>query len=148
GSSFNRFTIDANNTYNFLKGSLQLMTGVFMATTKTNSNADFYSRPFSPYDRLIDENGNHLPVMQPLGLRSEFINNQDGRLLDWNYRPLDENSNNNRSEMTDYKVNANIKYEIFNGLNIGIDYQYQKGFTDNVLSRSINSYYVRNLINS
>jgi TonB-linked SusC/RagA family outer membrane protein len=149
GSSYDRFTLNANNKYSLLKNKLQLSVGVLLTTSNTKTNSNAYTDPLYPYEQLADANGNHLSVVQLTGLRKQYTDTAAaGKLLDWNYRPLDENGSNNVTQLTDYKLNTNLTYNILTGLNIAINYQYEKGISDNDRLQGSNTYYTRNLINS
>lgn len=148
-NSYNRFTINANNSYFLLDNKLQLSAGILLSTSNTKSNNDAYTHPLYPYEQLADANGNHLPVVQTGGLRKQFTDTTgSGKLLDWNYRPLDENNSNNSTRLTDYKLNTTVKYNFFKGLDIVVNYQYEKGISDNKLLHGSDSYYTRNFVNS
>ncbi|MDB5086746.1 MAG: TonB-dependent Receptor Plug Domain protein [Mucilaginibacter sp.] len=149
GSSYNRFTLNANNKYYLLQNKLQLTVGLLLVTSKTKNNGNAYTKPLYPYEQLADANGNHLTVVQSTGLRKQYTDTAGtGNLLDWNYRPLDENTNNTSTNLTDYKLNTNLNYQILKGLNVGIYYQYERGLSDYNQLYDANSFYARNLINS
>lgn len=148
-NSYNRFTLNANSTYQLLDNRLQLSAAIMLTTSKTNTNHDAYTNPLYPYEQLVDANGNHLSIVQTGGLRKQYTDTTGtGKLLDWNYRPLDENTSNNSTTLTDYKLNANLKYKIVKGLDFLINYQYEKGLNQNTQLHDGDSYYTRNLINS
>lgn len=146
-NSYDRFTLNANNNYHLLNDKLQIFAGVLLTSSNTKTNSNPFL-PSYPYERLADANGSHLPVVQAGGLRQQYIDAAGGgKLLDWNYRPLDENISNNKTNLTDYKLNANISYKIVDGLSFAISYQYEKGVSNNTILNSSGSYYARNLIN-
>lgn len=148
-SNDDRFTLNASNSYSFLNNKLQLLAGVLLSTSTSKVNNDTYTHPLYPYEQLADADGNHLTVVQNGGLRKQFTDTAGmGKLLDWNYRPLDDNISNNNSRLTDYKLNTSLKYIFFKGLDIVVNYQYEKGVNDNTLLHTNDSYYTRNLINS
>jgi len=149
GSSYERFTLNANNTYRLLKDKMGISVGLLIASSSNRSNSSAYTAPLYPYEQLADKNGNHLSVLQIPGLRKMYTDTAGaGKLLNWNYSPLDENRANSVSHMTDYKLNLNLNYSLIQGLDLGLYYQYQKGINDFDQLYDINSYYARNLINS
>jgi TonB-linked SusC/RagA family outer membrane protein len=148
-NSYERFTLTANNSFSFLKDKLQAIVNLALVTSKTKNNQFVFTNPYTPYDQLADENGNHLSVVREGGLRKQYTDTAGkGKLLDWSFRPLDENSSNQFIKLMDYRINAGIKYNIISGLNLNLNYQYQKGSINNDALRDQNSFYTRDIINS
>ncbi|SDE94457.1 TonB-linked outer membrane protein, SusC/RagA family [Mucilaginibacter pineti] len=143
--SYNRFNLTANNSYRFLKDKLELTTGLLF-TSSSYKSGNTYS-PQSPYDRLADENGNALAVQN--NLRSGYVDTVGkGNLLDWHYRPLDENYANSKSNLTSYIINAGLNYNILPGFSASLLYQYQKQSTVGEVLNNADSYTARDLVNS
>ncbi|WP_049815449.1 SusC/RagA family TonB-linked outer membrane protein [Niastella koreensis] len=151
-NGYDRLTITANNSFSWLKKRLELNTGIIYTEGKARNNNIGTLNPPYPYLKLVDENGNATTV--PADIRQSY---KDGisrdsiartYLLDWNYRPYDElRLSNNTSKTTDYRINADVKYNILKGLNATVVYQYNKGFVDAENFYSKQTYYTRNLIN-
>jgi len=145
-NSYNRVTLNANNTYSLIKNRLEWTSGLLFtqSTTKQNSNGFVAS---TPYEMLKDANGNNLPVVH--GLRSSYIDTAGtGKLLDWRDIPLNDNYSNQTTSLTDYRFSNQVSLKIVPGLQLSAQYLYEKGSTDLVLDNSANSYYVRNLVNT
>ncbi|WP_170123239.1 SusC/RagA family TonB-linked outer membrane protein [Pedobacter nutrimenti] len=148
-NSYSRFTFNASNTFFFLNDKLQLSTSLVLSASNTKSNSATFTSPYTPYDQLADDNGNHLAVVRDGGLRKQYTDTAGkGKLLDWNYRPLDENYSNQDSKLTDYKFNTGLKYTFFSGFSINFNYQYQKGITNYDMMYGSDSFFTRNIINS
>lgn len=149
-SSFDRFTMNANNTVSFFNDKLQFTTGL-MFSSENNKTTGLTYNPIYPYDNLANQNGNALTVTDGT-LRLAYVDTAGkGKLLDWHYKPLDElNSQNyiSNSRLTDYKINLGLNYKIIPGLNFSLNYTYDKGTNDYIEDYGSNSYYVRNMINS
>ncbi|WP_162915690.1 SusC/RagA family TonB-linked outer membrane protein [Paraflavitalea soli] len=146
GNQYDRITLNANNTYAWWKRKLELTTGIiFSATQGRNTTISFGSR--YPYNQLADANGQ--PMALYTTLRKSYIDTAGGgQLLDWNYRPLDElRLANDKTIVTDYRINAGLKYSIIPGLNANILYQYNKGFSEERNLHSRQSFFTRDLIN-
>ena len=146
-NGYSRVTLNANNTYNLVPDRLELSTGLtFTASTTSNNNTSTISA-FYPYLKLADAQGNALSV--PFLLRQSYVDTAGGgRLLDWNYRPLDELRNaDNTTKLTDYRINLGVRYRILKGLEAKAYYQYGHGNTDLENFQSQLTYYTRNLIN-
>ena len=79
-----------------------------------------------PYLQLADEFGNPL-IMEGIGLNREFRDTvAQGRLLDWNYRPLAElyessTKTDNRETMLGFQT----KYAVLKGLNLSLLYNFR-----------------------
>ncbi|MBB6108716.1 TonB-linked outer membrane protein, SusC/RagA family [Mucilaginibacter lappiensis] len=148
-NSYDRFTINANDSYFLLNNKLQITAGILLSTSNTKANTEVYTNPLYPYEQLADANNNSLSVVRTGGLRKQFTDTTgSGRLLDWNFRPLDENSSNSKNSLTDYKLNTTAKYKVFDGLEVVLNYQYEKGNSDYTLLHASDSFYTRNMINS
>lgn len=148
-NQYERFNLNIRNTYSLFDQRLQISAAILLATSKSKGNGNSFSSPFVPYLQLADSSGNPLPVVTEGGLRKQYTDTAGrGGLLDWNYRPLDENYSNNETKLTDYKLNGDAKYRLLKGLFVGMNFQYQKGTSNfNQLSPE-ESFFTRNLINS
>ena len=144
-NSYNRVTLDAKNTYSFIKNHLELFTEVAFAQSKTIQNGSYSVGKI--YERLADANGSALPIQ--IFNRQAYIDTVgQGKLLDWNYRPLDEIRNaDNSTKLIDYRINVGLKYKISKGFDATILYQYGSSqSTQNILNNQ-STYFTRNLIN-
>ncbi|HWK03373.1 MAG TPA: SusC/RagA family TonB-linked outer membrane protein [Puia sp.] len=146
-NGYSRVTLNANNTYNLLPEKLELSTGLSFTSSTTQNNNNSAIIVTYPYLKLADAQGNALSV--PHLLRQSYVDTAGGgRLLDWNYRPLDELRNaDNVTKLTDYRINLGIRYVILKGLEANAHYQYGHGSTDLENFQSQQTYYTRNLIN-
>ncbi|MGE6221149.1 SusC/RagA family TonB-linked outer membrane protein [Nubsella zeaxanthinifaciens] len=147
GNFNERTTINANNTYHLLKNKLELNLGIIYTNSK---NVGVPSNNLSyPYSQLADENGNALVV--PTNLRPSYIAIAgNGKLLNWEVRPLEElrnRYNQSTTNLTDYRLNVSLRYKILDGLDVAAYYTYGKGLSDMNRLNEIESFYTRNLIN-
>ena len=150
GDSYRRLSLNASNTYALLKDRLELSAAVNFSSAQTSSNASPY-QPFSPYDRLAAEDGRALPVVfsQGTGIRLAYADTAGGgRLLDWHYRPLEEQRANNFLRNDQYRIQAGLRYQIFSGLSLTANYQYLNEKSVNTLDNDLERYATRNLINT
>ncbi|NHA02503.1 SusC/RagA family TonB-linked outer membrane protein [Mucilaginibacter sp. HC2] len=148
GSAYDRVTLNASNTYYFLKNKLELFSNLIYTGSKTKSGTTF--QPSYPYTQIADANGNPLPVANTLRL-SYASTAGNGQLLNWLYRPLDELNNGYSTgitNQTDYRINVSLTYKILKGLKASALYSYEKGITENNTVNELQSYYTRNLINT
>lgn len=146
GNQYERITLNANNTYAWLGRKLELNTGIiFSATQWQQANISLPTN--YPYADLVDANGQALAIHY--NVRQPYIDTAGGgRLLDWNYRPLDElRLADNKTQVTDYRINVGLKYQVLKGLSAKVLYQYNKGFSEQRNLHSEKSYFTRDLIN-
>lgn len=128
GNGYDRLTLNLNNTYQLVKDKLELTGGIIF--TKSTDQNNYVAPLFGyPYARFADENGNPLAIAR---YRQTFLDTAGkGKLLDWNYRPLDElDLADNTQQSTDYRINASLKYKVLEGLNLNLKYQYGKSVTE------------------
>lgn len=146
-SSFQRLSLNGQNTYKLWNGKAELISGLQFSSTTSKSGRGLpinYSR--YPYMNFADENGN--AIASPADLRLSYIADQQGKgLLDWYYRPLDELGGYNTQILTSFRLTNNLTYTIFQPLKISLYHAYQRGISDVTAKRGQNSYYTRNEIN-
>jgi TonB-linked SusC/RagA family outer membrane protein len=147
GNEYNRITLNANNTYAWFDRKLELTTGIiFSASTVQNSNYGQINIKY-PYEQLIGANNTAYPTVQDY--RQPYVDTAgQGKLLDWQYRPVDEvGLADNKTNLTDYRINIGLKYQVLNDLSAAVLYQYNKGISDQQNLHSQQTYFTRNLIN-
>lgn len=154
---FDRVTINTQNTYNPIS-KLELSIGLNYSnnTTKNLNLANLYEglngvnynyQRILPYSRLVDDTGNPTAIRRTY--RSEYINEMEARgFLDWNLRPLEEiRLADDRSKINNILFRAGLKYKILPFVNIETVYQNEQQTIANRNHQSIETYYVRDLIN-
>jgi TonB-linked SusC/RagA family outer membrane protein len=153
-NDYNKQTVHSYTSIKPVK-NLDIQLGLDYTHFSNNSNgygiSSFYAGggkgAYYPYAMLVDANGNHLSL--PKDYAQSFKDTASaGALLDWNYRPLDENANSNsNSETNDISMNIKATYAITNALSFSIAYQFEKNNVQYKQIKSQQSYYARNLIN-
>jgi len=149
GNSYDRISLNANNTYSLLNHRLEISTGMLYTKSNNDNNAVspiFGNGSLYPYAALADAQGNALPLAK---YRTGFPGNKANlALLDWGYKPLDEISfADNTTSRTDYQVSLGLKYKILPALSAEVKYRYGNGTTENRNHNSQQTYFTRNLIN-
>lgn len=146
-TSFQRFSLNGQNTYKLWKGKAELISGLQFSNTTSKSGRGLPINYFRyPYMNFADENGNALA--SAADLRLSYIAAQQGKgLLDWYYRPLDELGDYNTQMLTSFRLTNNLTYTIFKPLKISLYHAYQRGITDVSAERDQDSYYTRNQVN-
>ncbi|MBE9600174.1 SusC/RagA family TonB-linked outer membrane protein [Pedobacter sp. MC2016-24] len=145
-NSFNRLTVKSSNTFSLFKDKLQLLSDINYISSNSQTVQESYI-PYSPYDRLVDDEGNSLPTVKNLRL-AYATNAGNGKLLDWLFRPKDELKNNVSTRLDQIRLKLGINYKILNGLSLDANYQYLKENNKRVADNDLGSYYTRNLINT
>ena len=157
GNGLGRLTLNANNTYSFIKDKLELQTNLYYTDAKMDNNFEFpvyYTHRYGaqasfmyPYARFADDAGNALATVGTY--RQHFVEDMEAQgFLDWQYRPLDEIRNADKAIFTkEYRINTALSYTIIPGLNAQVRYQYShtNGLDRDYYSKE--TYFTRNLIN-
>jgi len=154
GNSNDRFTLNARNSWTLLKDKLTVSGDLYYTRSSIQNNGiDPYALKMTSYDGLYpyasfaDDNGNPLVITQDYreGFKREA---EDNGLLDWSYRPLQELKEIDKTtKATDYRVNANVRYQIIPGLSANVLYQFWNSNSQGRNSYSDKSYFARNLVN-
>jgi TonB-linked SusC/RagA family outer membrane protein len=141
------YTLKSNTTYRPTK-NLELTVDLSLSQSINKSTTSPVPNNAYPYMQLADGNGNALAI--PYLLRQSYIDTVGkGKLLDWNYRPLDvvrdaDNTNESRLLM----ISVGVNYRINSWLNADLKYQ-NSSATGSLRSHySAQSFVARDLINS
>jgi TonB-linked SusC/RagA family outer membrane protein len=143
-SNYNRISFNSINTYRPFK-NLELTAGIIYNGTNENFGNGYSSA--QPYNRIADEKGNALSV--PFGYNQSYLaSTQALGFKDWLYRPLDErNFVKNTREVSDLILRGQARYNFTSYLSTDVQYQSEKQTGEAVNARSVDSYFVRDLIN-
>ncbi len=152
GNYYKRYTVNTLNNFRVTK-SLIFTAGLNYVQSENQRNNPGYenissgnNKALYPYAQLADQSGNALPIFYTF--RNSFVTSQPSQMLNWQYNPIDEiKLADNRSILTNTKLNLGIKYSILRGLDAEIKYQYEKQNTSLKNHRSQETYYSRDLIN-
>lgn len=148
GQESNRYTLSASNHLLFLNNKLKISSGVHISKYQTRSDRPGSGWTVYPYERFTDDNGN--PRFVTYQYRDKAVEDIESvGLLNWQYSPLEEIGRiDDLIKITDYRVNTNINYEIINGLNAEVLYQYWQNENLGENFRSKESYFTRDMINT
>jgi len=143
GNGFERYTVDAKETWTF--GRLELSAGLNISETNTTRNGP---------GTLTWNRGALLYPYADLGAlthdyRQSFLSSaQQAGLLDWAYRPLDEPAlADNTSKLSARRLQAGLLYHLPWGFSLQGRFQLDQGTTMARNLQDANSYYTRNLVN-
>lgn len=153
-NGYNRFTVNSTSSYTPLK-NLEFTTGIQYSNNETNLSNEFGLGTFYtgwpwgtiPYTMLADENGKSLPVVKDFrSAWADTITNQG--YLDWRFRPVDEiKYGNNKIKVTDLVLQGSVKYKFCSSFSAQIQIQNESQILSGRKYQSIETYYVRNLVN-
>ena len=145
GNEDDRWTIQAKNSWSFIKNKLQWSVGAYLSKSQSTTGTSVPQN--NPYSRLVNESGNPIPIFT--NLSSRYIQSvQDAGLLDWYNIPLNEiGMQDYRNDRLDGRFQTGLNYKIIDGLSADVSYQY---WTNRGRNRELNpqaTYYTRDLIN-
>ena len=151
GNSFERWTMQAANTFRFLEDRLTLSHRILYSNKIDRQGMyGIPSAPKYPYSQYVDESGSHLPEVG--SLRLSYIDAlADERLLDWHLRPMDNLTNSdfyNDHRVTNLRNSLLLEAKLTEGLKASAFYLYEESFSDSPTYYGLESYYTRNQINS
>lgn len=152
-ATYNRFNIRTQNTFKPFK-NLQISIGALYTQTKSEAGRISFSDiatikgNIPPYTQLADVQGKPVPVVKDF--RKLFTDTLGGgRLLDWNYYPLSDHDHiSNTIRISDILANVGLHYKILSWLELDIKYQFEKQQTVAHNLQGLESYKVRDLINT
>jgi TonB-linked SusC/RagA family outer membrane protein len=145
-NSFERLTLNANNTYYLIKDKLEIYSGINLTNSLSSTSSNVY-QPFTPYDLVSGESGEALEIGTYLNpAYTDTVGK--GLLTDWKYKPLNELDKDRTNRLMDYRANIRLSYEIISGLKLSLNYQYQRGINTLLIDHGFDSFYTRNLTNT
>ena len=152
GATYQRINFRYQNAYHPIK-QLSLTTGLYYTQNQNKSGRYGYNNVgmkgnfFAPYMQMADKNGLALPVNKDWNPNYiQTIGN--GQLLDWKYYPLTNwQHHTTNSSASDILATAALDYQIINGLNATVNYQYERQWGVNTNLADENSYMARDYIN-
>ncbi|TDQ80145.1 SusC/RagA family TonB-linked outer membrane protein [Sphingobacterium yanglingense] len=151
GNSFERWTMQAANTFKFLGDRITLAHRILYSNR--NDRQEAYAIPTAPrypYSQYINESGEHLPEVSRL--RLSYIDNlAENRLLDWYMRPMDDLNNSDfysSHRVAQIRNSLQLDGRLTDALKASVSYLYEELYSDSPSYYGLQSYYTRNQINS
>lgn len=153
-ASYNKINLRFENSYRPFK-NMSIDAGVYYTNSKSRTGLPSYNDLTTvnlltqiPYLRLVDKSGHSVAV--PHDYNTRFVDTiGNGKLLDWNYYPLDEYKHYfTTSVIEEILAHISARYKIIDGLNASLMFQYQKQHTETVTLADTSSYYMRDIINT
>lgn len=151
GNKTNRLTLKSEHVFKPIH-NLTIQGGVTYTAGQTENNSvvnsiNPLSRELYPYTKLVDDNGNALPVVKDY--RMGYLDTIGrGSLLDWQYRPFEELGLSDRTgNSNDIRLNLGLQYRLSDQVNLDLKYQYGKQKQESRDHNRVETYMARNLIN-
>jgi TonB-linked SusC/RagA family outer membrane protein len=154
GNDYRRQTFTSNLNVN-PTNNLELSFGIAYTHSLSHNNGltnisagGTAGKLMVPYASLIDSIGGSAALVHDY--RKEYLDTAGvGQLLDWFYRPLDEQRNaDQQTGVNDTRLNLGVKYNFPLGLQAELRYQYETAETSQRSYYSPETYADRHLINS
>jgi len=154
GNGNSRYTLNTRiNFYPVKNLEISLGENYIENHTKNSSPLTEYGdlaynyNPIYPYATLKNPNGSAAAIAKDNAISyTDTIGH--GKLLDWNYRPLDElKSLDDEINVLDNRFDFGAGYKLLQDFRIDLKYQYDHSSTDQSSYYNTNTYYARNLIN-
>lgn len=155
-SGSDRYNASYNMSVKPLK-NLELTTSLaFSQSNLTNQGANAITGvnpgyPYYPYTKLADEQGNHLPITY--NYRPSFLallaKTYGNKILDMTFNPLDDvKEGYYKGKLQNFNINTNVSYKFSPVFSGNIIYNYNGSFDQMTKYQSVNSYYMREMINT
>ncbi|WP_158280745.1 SusC/RagA family TonB-linked outer membrane protein [Pararcticibacter amylolyticus] len=156
GSGANSLALSYNTNVRLLKNlTLDVNTSLLNSNSKTQSlnntlSLNSIQKPFYPYSRLADDNGN--PVEVTNLYRPSFVdlleNTYGNKILSMRWFPLEDyKAGYNKTSFYSLNLNATANYHINDALTAGLTYGYNRGWNSYINFDSKDSYFMRERIN-
>ncbi len=140
--------LNLRNTYDVLPWLTARISIMTKFVSNNNSGATLGEiRSLSPYERLVDNNGDFVPVVG--SHYQDFVETQGQYFpYDWNYNLLQETQNRElKSEQNDIRIQAGLSFKIIKGLSFDTKFQYEHYNYESNNYYSLESYHVRDQLN-
>jgi TonB-linked SusC/RagA family outer membrane protein len=151
-AGYDRVNLRFQNSVNLLK-KLQVNTSIAYTQSRSTTGRPGYgdissgNNSLYPYARFADANGTPLAINTGYD-QSYLATAGNGKLLDWNYYPLDDYKHiQNKTTLQDVTTNLSANYQVFNFLNVTLQYQYERQSNDTRNFQDENSYQARSIVN-
>lgn len=141
-----RVTLSGQNTFKAAK-FLDFWFGYNYSESALQNNGSTIISNTYPYMNLVDHNGNENFVPQ---FRKEFLDTIGNHgFLNWKYYPLQErNLVDNKTKVSDLRIQPGLKISLPYGISIDATYQYQRSNTNGRILYDEESYFIRNKLNT
>jgi TonB-linked SusC/RagA family outer membrane protein len=142
-----RVTLRSKTQLQLVPSKLDFSADMNIITSRTSAPSTAYLNSYPLYQRLVDDNGNALPVYKDY--RKAWLDTiGQGQLLPWHNKPYDDIRNtNNQTSRFDTRFLTSLLWHVRNGLNIQLSYQIETGSSETRNLQEMENYFTRDLIN-
>lgn len=149
-----RFNIKIDNTLKVTKRIQVNIKGLYTNLQSESGKSGYSGKGFLvgsrnvPYISFADKNGN--PVSVEKNYRQSYIDTAgEGKLLDWNYYPLTDDSHNTATNNSNsFLASIGLQYQVTNSLSLNLMYQYETQQLYSQTLSDLQSYSTRDMINT
>lgn len=146
-SDISRVTLRSKTQLQLVPGKLDFTADMNMMMSNTSLPSIAYLNSYPVYQRLVDDNGNALPIYKDY--RKAWLDTiGQGQLLPWHNRPYDDIRNNNyKTARYDTRLLTSLFWQIKKGWSFQLSYQLETGTAETRNLQGIESFFTRDLIN-
>jgi TonB-linked SusC/RagA family outer membrane protein len=152
GASYRRLSLRSGNVFSPLKNvrvtvNIELSQGRSESGRPSYQSITYNGSSLYPYAQLAGANGDPLAIVK--SLRQPYKDTAGaGKLLDWNYYPLDDYKHSQTTTIIDHWLaNLGIQYSFLSNVELVLKYQLEKQSLSGNTLNDVNSYAARDLIN-
>jgi len=153
-AKYNKINLRFENTYRPFK-NMTISAGAYYTNSNNITGLPSYSSIVSlngsrqvPYLSLVGTGGASIAI--PHNYNTDYIDTAgNGKLLDWNYYPLEDYKHNyTKINTEELLAHIGLDYRFAGSFVLSLLYQYQKQNVQTNTTADTSSYYARNLINT
>jgi TonB-linked SusC/RagA family outer membrane protein len=146
-----QFILNINASYD-LTDKLKLRFISNLTHTKNENgigtDAVDYLNNYPIFERIVDDNGNYLPMVGGVNIESSELAQRNGYPYPWTFNLKQESDNvDDTSVSTDLRLQTGLNYEIATGLTVDLSYQYLYNSFHGRQLFNENTYFTRNTVN-
>jgi len=123
-----QFIVNLNANYNLTdKLKLRFISNITQTKNQDGlgTGAVDYLNNFPLFERILDDNGNYLPMTNGVNIESSQLAQRNGYPYPWTFNIKQESDNiDDTSTATDLRLQTGINYELTKGLTVDLSYQY------------------------
>lgn len=147
GKSNNQFMLNWNNRYRFNK-HLAINVGIHLQNAKAKSSTvtEDDLRRLSPYEMLLDDNGNYVSQVGAINpdVVSQYLDVSQLAYSNLDYNILQEARNSHRERNNfNYRILVGLQYDIIDGLTFNSKFQYEDNKFNTTTSYSEDAFFTR-----
>lgn len=149
GHNSSKYMVNFRNRTHVFKWLDFNFNGAYTYTKRENSGVELPG--LSPYEMLVDENGDYIPYSYEVGLNYVKRHVPEGKFPyeDWSWNPLQESRNSRLSTTSaNARVQAGLTFKLWEGLTFDSRLQYELIEADTHNYYNENTYTVRYGVNS